>query len=152
MNHELKIERWAEKEIRRNMNHLIVDDGNRLLVFGHYELSVSALGCLVHERDTVVHQFHNKKTAISWCVADKFKKYQLANNILILDRKMQLLSADIYCRKTLGDRGRTESFYETVNVKMQPKIMRYQSVTSELENCINQTKYLQIRGFSNETK
>ena len=152
MNNEQKVERWAEKEIRRNLDHLIIDEGQQLIAFGLYHLESVNQGWLVSDHDRAIHQFHNKKTAISWCVADKYKKFQLANNILNLDRKKQTLAADIHCRRALGERSSNESFYETVNVKIQPKIMQYNGVTNELEKCINQTKYLQIRGFSNETE
>jgi hypothetical protein len=152
MNHQQKVERWAEKEIRRNLDHLIIYEGNQLIAFGLYHLEQNDQGWVVSDQDRFIHQFQNKKTAISWCVADKYKRYQLANNILNLDRKKQTIAADIYCRRTLGERSQSESFYETVTAKIQPKIMQYNGITSELENCINQTKYLQIRGFSNETK
>ena len=38
-----------------------------------------------------------------------------------------------------------------MNMKIQPKIDLYQAVNQELEKCVNQAKYLQIRGFNNET-
>ena len=88
---------------------------------------------------------------MSWCTADKYNYFNLSNMILVLDRKKQTLAADIYCRKTLGDRGKTESFYEIINMKIQPKIDLYSSVIAELEKCVNQAKYIQIRGFNNET-
>jgi hypothetical protein len=48
-------------------------------------------------------------------------------------------------------RGRHEDFYETVNTKIQPKQAVLDSVQAEIEKCINSAKYLQLRGFSNET-
>jgi hypothetical protein len=36
-------------------------------------------------------------------------------------------------------------------MKLQPKIDQYNSVTAELEKCVNQAKYMQIKGFNNET-
>jgi hypothetical protein len=88
---------------------------------------------------------------MSWCTADHQQQYNLSNLILVLDRKKQALAADIYCRKTVGERGRHENFYEIINMKIQPKIDLYNSVDAELENCVNRAKYLQIRGFNNET-
>ena len=88
---------------------------------------------------------------MSWCTADHQQHYNLSNQILVLDRKKQALAADIYCRKTVGERGRQASFYEIINMKIQPKIDLYNSVNSELEKCVNRAKYLQIRGFNNET-
>jgi len=152
MNTQLKLERWAEKEFRRNINNLIIDEGQYLIAFGYYYIEQQKQGWLVQTRTQIIHQFHNKKTAISWCVADKYQKFQLANHILNLDRKKQLLAADIHCRQTLGERSKTESFHETVLTKIQPKLLQYTGISAELEKCINQTKYLQIRGFSNETE
>jgi hypothetical protein len=84
-------------------------------------------------------------------VADKYHQYNLANNIQTLDSKKQQLSADIHCRLSQATRGRHEDFYETVNTKIQPKQAVLDSVHAELEKCINSAKYLQLRGFSNET-
>ena len=88
---------------------------------------------------------------MSWCTADHRCHYNLSNTILVLDRKKQALAVDIYCRKAQADKGTTEDFYEIVNMKVQPKIDHFNSVNSELEKCINQAKYIQIRGFNNET-
>ena len=88
---------------------------------------------------------------MSWCTTDHKHYYNLANQILVLDRKKQVLAADIYCRQAIGERGQTESFYEIINMKLQPKINQYNSVTAELEKCVNQAKYMQIKGFNNET-
>jgi hypothetical protein len=84
-------------------------------------------------------------------VADKQHQFKLANEIINLDCKDQQLGADIHCRRGVAARSRHENFYEIVNMKIQPKIDVYNQVHSELEKCINQAKYLQIRGFSNET-
>jgi hypothetical protein len=88
---------------------------------------------------------------MAWCTADKHEQYNLSNSILVLDRKKQALAADIYCRKTLAERGKHETFYEIINMKLQPKIDQYNSVSTELEKCVNRAKYIQIRGFNNET-
>lgn len=84
-------------------------------------------------------------------MADCHNRLNLAQNIKILDQKKQILEADIYCRRTTAERGKTQDFYETVNTKIQPKLDRYNSLTAELEKCLNSAKYLQIRGFNNET-
>lgn len=152
MTREQKLERFAERELKRNINSLIIDDGEGcIVVFGRYYIEPVESGFRVSTWDKVIHCFSSKKTAMSWCTADKQGHYNLSNMILVLERKKQALAADIYCRKTLGERGRTESFYEIINMKIQPKIDLYGSVSAELEKCVNQAKYMQIRGFNNET-
>lgn len=150
--HSHKLERWAERELDRNLKHMIVDAApNSYVAFGQYHLEPQAHGYSVSSWDRLIHVFSNKRTAISWCVADKYHQYRLANNLQMLDSKRQQLTADIHCRRAQAQQGRTEDFYETVNIKLQPKQQSLDSVMAELEKCINLAKYLQLRGFSNET-
>ena len=152
MNQEQKIERWAERELQRNMHKIIIDDDEGgYVVFGKYYITPNSNRFVVRTWDKEIHRFASKRTAVSWCVADKVNHLNLAAQILTLDRKQQTLEADINTRKTLGNRGRTEDFAEIVNTKIQPKIDQHKMVVSELEKCINSAKYIQIRGFNNET-
>ena len=152
MNQEQKLEQFAEREFKRNLDKIIVDDTEGgFLVFGKYRLLSDSHGVKVSTYDQDVHTFTNKRTATAWCTADRYRRYAMANNIVALDRKRQTLAADIHCRKLVGERGSTETFYEIVGTKLQPKIDQLNSVTSELEKCIISAKYMQIRGFNNET-
>jgi hypothetical protein len=152
MTRDQKLERWAEKEFVRNIDQIILsDDDGGIIAFGRYHLKPSINGCIVRTWDREIHNFTNKRAAMAWCSADHQKQYNLSQLILILDRKKQILTADIHCRRSMGDRGRTEDFYEIVNTKIQPKIQQLDSVSTELENCVNRAKYIQIRGFNNET-
>ena len=152
MNQEQKIENWTERELRRNIDKIIIDDQEGgYVVFGKYYIKPKFNRFIVETWDREIHCFSSKKTAMSYCTSDNQRQYNLSNRILVLDRKKQALAADIYCRKILGERGRHETFYEIVNMKIQPKIDLYNSVNSELEKCVNKAKYLQIRGFNNET-
>jgi hypothetical protein len=150
--HNQKVERWAEKELLRNIKHVIIDDDTGSYVaFGRYYLEPTDSGCSVSTWDRHIHTFANRRNAISWCVADKYHQYNLANNIQMLDSKRQQLIADLHCRRAQAQHGRHEAFYETVITKIQPKEILLDSVQNELEKCINSAKYLQLRGFSNET-
>jgi hypothetical protein len=152
MNQEQKLERFAEREIRKNIDNIIIanDDGD-LIAFGRYHIQSTKTEHAVSTWDREIHRFSSKRTALAWCSADKCQQYNLANTILILDRKKQALATDIYTRKSMGELGKHEGFYEIVNTKIQPKIDQYTSVSAELEKCVNQAKYIQIRGFNNET-
>ena len=152
MNQEQKLERWAEREIQRNMHKMIINDEHGgYVIFGLYHMQPAPTGFSVRTWDKEIHCFASKRTAISWCIADKINYLNLASQILNLDRKQQILEADINVRKNLGNKGRTEEFTEIVNTKIQPKIDQHRMVVAELEKCINSAKYIQIRGFNNET-
>lgn len=152
MNQEEKIELFAEQEFRRNLHKLIVNEPNgNIIVFGRYQIVDEDQKFFVRMLSREELQFSSKRTALSWCIADFKNHLRLANNILNLDRKKQLLAADIYCRKTLANKSRSNDFNELVNTKIQNKIINYQSVKSELEKCLKLAKYMQIKGFNNET-
>jgi hypothetical protein len=152
MTRDQKLEAWAERELKRNIDSIIIDNGDSgIVVFGKYCIQPQGTRFQVSTWDKTIHSFSTKKTAMSWCTTDHQQQYNLSNQILVLDCKKQALAADIYCRQTIGERGRTESFYEIINMKLQPKIDQYNSVTAELEKCVNQAKYMQIKGFNNET-
>ena len=152
MNQDQKLERFAERELRKNIDKLIIeDDEGGLIAFGKYYVKSSKTQHTVSTWDREVHSFTSRRAALAWCSADKFNQYTLSNLILLLDRKKQSLAADIYLRRAMGERGRHELFYEIVNTKVQTKVDRYNSISAELENCVNRAKYIQIRGFNNET-
>lgn len=147
-----KFERWAERELRRNIDKTIFDDdAGGYVVFGKYNVRPEKNKVNVWYNDEVVASFGNKKTAISWCVADKHRLYNLARDIANLDRKRRQVLQDIDCRKRIAEKGQSAEFEEMVKTKLEPKIKLYQDVNSELEKCLNRAKYLQLRGFSNET-
>jgi len=153
MMNEKKFELLLTKELKKSSSNTIVSDdaGSNYFVFGKYDITQTADGFLVSDWHSPIHCFSSKRIALSWCVADKYQRYNLSNNIMILDRRQQVLKADIYCSRKTADTSGHESFYEIVNTKMQSKIDMLESVTAELEKCINSAKYLQIRGFHNET-
>jgi hypothetical protein len=151
MTQEQKLERFAETEFRRNMHNLIVQHDGVLVVFGHYKIVENQQQFEVHTYSQDPIEFSSKRTALSWCIADYKNRLKLANNILTLDRKKRLLASDIHCRKTMAERSRNNEFNDLVITKIQPKIDSYQAVNSELEKCVNQAKYIQIKGFNNET-
>jgi len=147
-----KLEKFAERELKRNMHTMIVpDEQGGYVAFGKYHLSPSSTGIEVHTFNSNIGVFSNKRCALGWCVADNHNRLNLAQTIKVLDQKKQILAADIFCRRNVAERSKTQGFYETVNTKIQPKLDSYNSVNAELEKCLISAKYLQIRGFNNET-
>lgn len=151
MNRQQKLVDWAQRELVRIKNSIVEDGRGGYLVFARYHLEPRDNVVRVSDWQQQIHDFANKRVAMSWCVADRVNNINLANQILNLDKKKQNLSADIECRKKIGDRTKAAEFEEIVNTKLEPKIRLYRSVSKELEKCINWAKYIQIKGFDNET-
>lgn len=149
MTREQKLERFAERELKRVYTELIIDDEHGgYVAFGRYHLRPESAGFSVYHSDDLVSTFSSKRTAMSWCVADNAKQYSLARNIQILDNKQQSLAADIHCRRSQAQRSTKSQFAETVMTKLSIKIQRYNNIQSELEKCVNSAKYLQLKGFA----
>jgi hypothetical protein len=51
----------------------------------------------------------------------------------------------------MADRSRNNGFSEVVLTKLQPKVQQHTLVDQELEKCLISAKYIQLRGFQNET-
>jgi hypothetical protein len=152
MNKTQKIERFAEQELKRNLDSLIIpDDHGGIIAFGKYHIKPSEHGATVSTWDRDIHTFISKRHAISWCVADHNQRIMLATRILSLDTKKRTLNSDVQQRRNIAEHSRNENFYENIMMKLQPKIETLEMLNNELEKCINSAKYLQIKGFTNET-
>jgi hypothetical protein len=153
MKQHKKLEQFATNEIQRLSSCLIVSDGkNGYNAFGQYHVIPASDQFLVNVKNRDSLTFGSKRSAISWCVADRLNQHALARDIYLLDNKKHSLAADIQCRRALAERSRSQDFYESVTTKMQNKVAYYNALSNELEKCINSAKYWQIRGFSNETE
>lgn len=153
MKKEQKLERFAEREFKRNLHTMIIEDEDGgYIAFGRYRLIPNKHQFNVFTTsEDLIGSFSNKRTAISWCVADKYNQLNLAANIKNLDIKKQSMENDLYVTKSQADRTRNEGFAEVVLTKLQPKVERLSWLNNELEKCLNSAKYLQLRGFQNET-
>jgi hypothetical protein len=153
MKKEQKLERFAEREFQRNLHTMIIEDKDGgYIAFGRYRIIPNGyrVDVLTLSED-LAGSFSNKRTAISWCVADKYNQLNLAANIKNLDIKKQSMENDLYVTRSQADRSRNTDFTEVVLTKLQPKVERLSLLNNELEKCLNSAKYLQLRGFQNET-
>jgi len=127
------------------------DDGS-YSVFGKYTLISEACGFKVFCSSTDIGIFRNTRSALSWCIADKFKAFKTAREILETDQKLAHISNDIAVRTTLADRSQHWEFRDIVGFKLESKIIKKKQLENQLTKCVNWAKYCQQRGFTNETQ
>ena len=150
MNPSQKLAALAEQELPKLLDHVIVADGEKYRVFGSYVLRQTTQGYALTYQDCPVGTFTSTRSAVAWCIADKNRQYNLANEIKHLDFTLLRLRNDIEVR---GGQARKShgSFWETVTAKAQHKQSQRQQIENELTKCINSAKYWQLRGSNNET-
>ena len=135
-------------ELERNS---ILKDGEDVVAFGNYRIRPIRGMFVVTRWADPVAEFSSSRLALSWCIADRYQKYTLANDIMRLVRQQNLLRADLQVRSALSKKIQQPHWRENVELKIQRKKQRLQYVEIQLDKCVNLAKYWQLRGFNNET-
>lgn len=151
MNQNQKLERWANREIPRHVNHMILEQDGQVLAFGRYLLDPRDDGCAVYIEDRLIHVFSNRRIAMSWCVGHQLRQRILTQDIMHWDTQRQDLQSEITQRQRQAARSQKPEFRDLVTVKLQPRQSLLAHAVRELEKCIKLAKYLQLKGFNNET-
>lgn len=148
-----EIEQFVRAELKEVMPNMIWRDENGdYEVFGRYIISkVSSHLYEVNIHATCVGRFNSTKTALSWCIADKYKNYNLAREILTVDNILGNLTNDIFIRAAMANKTKKTQFREDIETKLETKIIRKRELETQLDKCVKRAKYLQQRGFNNET-
>ncbi len=148
--HEL--EAWIRDELRTILPNCIWrNDRGDYELFGKYRIVSERPGYLVYCAANSVGKFSSTKTAVSWCVADKYQDYNLAREILNTDNRLSAVTNDIFVRVGVANRSKKPEFRESIDIKLENKIIRKRELEQQLIKYINSAKYLQQRGFDNET-
>lgn len=145
---EQKLEHWFQREFPKVMPNLLLrNEWGEYIVFGHYKIIKSNRKYNVTCGATEVGQFDSSKTALSWCIADKYRQYNLAREILNTDNRLASLSDDIIARTAAAGRCRDTNIKENIEIKIQSKIIQKKYLEKQLNKCVNLAKYYQQRGF-----
>lgn len=140
------------KEFREILPSLIWqnEEGN-YEVFGKYQIVSERPGYSVYINDDCKGFFNSTRTAVSWCVADKYQQFNLARDILNYDTMLANISNDIFVRAGVANKTRDPALRENIETKLELRILHKKQVESRLSKCLNWAKYLQQKGFENET-
>ena len=146
-----KLENIVAQDLPEIERNAIIRDGDEVVAFKHYKIQPHNGVFQVIRWSDPVGEFSTSRLALSWCIADRYKKYDLADNIMRLSRQQNLLSADLRTRSALSKQIKQPLWRENVELKLQRKRHRLQYIEIQLDKCVNLAKYWQLRGFNNET-
>jgi hypothetical protein len=146
------LERMFRQEFKDAVSNLIWQtDSGEYEVFGKYRIVPQRPGYRVFCSATEVGTFYSTKTALSWCIADKHNAYNTARELLTVDNKLTALTQDINTRAAIGDRSKSPELREIILTKLESKIIHKKQLENQLTKCVDWAKYMQLRGFDNET-
>jgi hypothetical protein len=153
MKPDQEFERMFRQEFKDITPNLIwQNDSGEYEVFGKYRIIPRRPGYQVFCSASDVGIFNSTKSALSWCIADKNRAYNTAFELLTVDHKLAALTADIATRAAIGDRSRNPELRETILTKLETKIIQKKMLENQLTKCVDWAKYIQLRGFDNETQ
>lgn len=145
-------DRMVRSEFREILPSLIWQNNNGdYEAFGKYRIVPMYPGYNVYINDDFKGYFNSTRTAISWCVADKYQQYNLARDLLNYDTKLANIKNDIFVRAAIANKTRDFALRENIEIKLELKILHKRNIESHLTKCLNWAKYLQQKGFENET-
>ena len=128
----------------------ILPDGRGYLAFEIYSIQPQQGLWRVTKRQEPVALMTGLKSAVSWCVADKYQQHHLSQDILQLDQHKQQLENDLQAREALAAR-RLPITADAITAKLASRRWRLAQIDERLAKCVNVAKYWQLRGFNNET-
>lgn len=153
MKPDQEFDRLFRQEFQNILPNTIWQNDNGVYqVFGHYRIHPQRPGYRVLCAETDVGTFNTSRTALSWCIADKNRLYNVAREILYMDNKLASLTQDIDARARVGDRSNNPVFRETIGAKLETKIIHKKQLEIQLAKYVNWAKYFQQRGFDNEAQ
>jgi hypothetical protein len=147
---EQKLEAILESDFDLIKNNLIYKDNDRYVAFNRYTIIPGTYSVQVYRYSHAVGEFTSLKTALSWCIADKYQQEILAQSILRLDGECGRLAVDVALTQRSVPRMKNPEQRETVKLKLDHKKAILNLAQNRLEECTGLAKYWQIRGFNNE--
>jgi len=147
-----ELENLVRTELKSIMPNIIWrNDHGDYELFGKYRIVANRPSYTVYCSATEVGEFSSTRTAVSWCVADKYCNYNLARDILRTDTRLAAVTSDIIVRMGVANRSKRAEFRESIDTKLETKIIRKKELEQQLANYVKMAKYLQQKGFENET-
>lgn len=146
-----RLEQLLASDIERLQKNIIVQDSNGYHAFGRYAIKKNNNGTYqVSKGLSAAKDFAALRTALSWCIADKYNNNELANKIKNLDEEKRRISADLEVRQAVLKTIKDSEKREITFIKITAKKHSLKLIENRLDKCVSLAKYCQIRGFNRD--
>ena len=144
-----KLQKLVEPEMDLLKQNIIYCDDGKYHVFTQYtidkQLNDTYLTCKQHQDPKT---FSALRFAMSWCIADKYGKLDLATAIVTLDQQRYTILNNVKVRQHLAKKIQDPVRKEIVELKIANKKHGLVQIENQLTKCVNLAKYWQIKGFN----
>lgn len=147
---QLMLERLTKDHLINNPN-AIIRTGDEIRAFGKYTITKNQTSYQVYRSATLAAEPSSGKVAISWCVADKYGKDALAQQLVSLDLEIERRLNDIEHYKHILAVSQDTAKKYVISDRLFESHARLKYAKEHLEECVNLAKYWQLKGFRDET-
>jgi hypothetical protein len=144
-----KLQKLVEPEMDQLKQNMIYCDDGKYHVFTQYtidkQLNDTYLACKQYQDPKT---FSALRFAMSWCIADKYGKLDLATAIVNLDQQRYTILNNVKVRQHLAKKIQDPVRKEIVELKIANKKNGLVQIENQLTKCVNLAKYWQIKGFN----
>lgn len=145
-----KLEKIVKQDLQIVVQNTIFRDADGYQLFDQYQIRFSEHGVTVWAHQEQIQWFSSLKSAVSWCIANKYKQYNLARDIEMSDSDSSRIGNDVEVIQEILPTIRDRERRSVVRDKLQTKQTQLKQAQQRLMKCVNLAKYFQIRGFNDE--
>lgn len=149
---EQKLFNLAQRELNRMQADLIIKSTKGYQAFGMFDVQSQDNVFSVFREGQHCGNFSSAKVALSYCIAEKARQYNLGIRIQQLDQHVASARQSVTSRKHIMERLRDQPAKEILYTKIQHRRQQQHELENQLEDCVKQAKYLYLRGLNNETQ
>ena len=144
-----RFEELVDRHLFNNPN-TILQNQNSIQAFGIYSIQHESGYYNIYRNRVYQTSLFSAKSALAWCVADKYLVKSLKQKIQNYDKDLSNRQNEILIMKHAMTGASSDRKY-VIEDKLQTSIMRAQRARNQLNKCLNSAKYMQLKGFENET-
>lgn len=134
-----------------NAPNVIMQLDDVIHAFGKYTIHKTKQGYQIYRGATLAAETTTSRVAISWCVADKYNRYELALNLLSLESQVDRRQDEIRYFKYIIDNTKDLIKKDIASDRLAHSQIEVKTALEQLNKCLNQAKYCQQKGFKDET-
>jgi hypothetical protein len=151
MNKTQLLKDWIKQDWTCLTRNLIVPADGGYDLFGLYRVTASQHGFAVFYGTTQMSYFGSVRAAVSWCVAHKYGRYEIATSLIETDQALRRLDNDIAAGNASLKSSTNAEFCNKVRVKLDHKIRLRDQMENQLTKWVGWAKYQQQQGLNHET-
>ena len=119
--------------------------------FGRYSIIESENIYKIYKNKVLASESSSYKCALAWCIANKYNIKSLQDDINLLQKQLQWKQSEIEFLKYTFNQDIGSDRKYIIEDKLQIAVIKARHFKEQLNKCIERAKYIQQKGFNNET-